>query len=78
MACMAAKPIVDGLETEFQNELQIVHLNVQDEQNRDLMKQYGFQYTPTFVFIDDAGEELWRTTGAVDPERVRQTMETLK
>lgn len=78
MACMAAKPIVDGLEIEFQNELLIVHLNVQDEQNRDLMKEYGFQYTPTFVFIDDAGEELWRTTGAVDPERVRQAMETLK
>ncbi len=75
---MAAKPIVDGLEIEFQNELLIAHLNVQDEQNRELMKKYGFQYTPTFIFIDDAGEELWRTTGAVDPDRVRQTLETLE
>jgi len=75
---MAAKPIVDGLEIEFQDILQIVHLNVQDDQNNALMKEYGFQYTPTFVFIDGAGEEQWRTTGAVDPERVRLTLENLE
>ncbi len=75
---MAAKPIVDRLEIEFKDQLQIVRLDVQDEINGDLMREYGFKFTPTFIFIDGGGEELWRSTGAVDPERVRQTLDTLE
>ncbi len=30
--------------------------------------------TPTFVFFDAEGNELWRTLGSIDPEQVRQSI----
>lgn len=75
---MAAKPIVDGLEREFQDELRVLRINVLDQANNDLLKEYGFLYTPTFIFLDGEGDEEWRITGAIDPERVRQSLDALK
>jgi len=31
--------------------------------------------TPTFVFFDAEGNELWRALGTLDAEQVRQTMQ---
>ena len=54
---MAAKPIVDGIEKQHADNLVVIRANVQAEAMRPLMKTYAFQFTPTFILFDQAGED---------------------
>jgi thiol-disulfide isomerase/thioredoxin len=77
MACMAAKPIVDGIENDYRGELVVIRLNIQDRDTRPVLETYGFQFTPTFILFDGEGEEVLRSVGAIDPRQVSQTLEKL-
>ncbi len=74
---MAAKPIVDGIEREHEQQLIVIRLNVQDPAGEALLERYGFRFTPTFIFFDGAGDELQRWVGAIDSAEVRQLMQDL-
>ena len=69
------KPIVDGIEQEFEGQLLVIRLNVQEEIGRELAPVYGFEFTPTFIFFDAQGNELWRSVGSLDLDRLRQSIE---
>jgi thioredoxin-related protein len=75
---MAKKPIVDGIETEFQQELDVIRLDVQDPASRDFMERYGFEYTPTFILFDGDGNERWRKLGALNKAAVQSALMELK
>jgi thioredoxin-related protein len=47
---------------------------VQEPVGRELAPVYGFEFTPTFVFFDAQGDELWRTVGSFDPQMVRDSL----
>jgi len=64
---------VDGLEAEFEGQLRVVRVNVQSDSGEEFARQYG-NFTPTFVFFDPQGEEVWREIGLIDAEQVRQSM----
>jgi thioredoxin-related protein len=68
------KPVVDGLEQELGDQLQFVRLNIQDKVGMELAPVYGFQYTPTFIFFDGQGNELWRSVGELNPQKVRDSL----
>ena len=70
LACTAMKPKVDALEAQAGDRLRIIRLNVQDSTGRQASRVYGFTYTPTFIFFDAAGQELWREVGSLDTQRV--------
>lgn len=74
MGCMAMKPVVDGIEREHGGRLVVIRVNVQEEAGRILGDEYGFAYTPTFVYFDESGDLQWRTVGAVDPVAVRRSL----
>jgi thiol-disulfide isomerase/thioredoxin len=76
--CMAAEPIVKQIEFDFAGELDVIRVNVLEEGVDPLLKRYQFQYTPTFIFLDGQGHEVWRTVGILDPEQVRMTMEDMQ
>ncbi len=40
----------------------------------ELAPLYDFQYTPTFIFFDAQGNELWRTIGEFDPQKIRDSL----
>lgn len=67
------KPIVDGLEQELEGQLLIIRLNIQESVGRELAPVYGFEYTPTFIFFDAQGNELWREVGSLDVKRARES-----
>ena len=68
------KPVVDVLEQELGSKLLIIRLNIQESVGRELAPVYGFEYTPTFIFFDAQGNELWREVGSLDVERVRDSL----
>jgi thioredoxin-related protein len=65
---------VDGIEKEFQSRLIIIRVNIQDSASRALLAKYNFQFTPTFIFFDAQGIEIWRTIGSLDAQQVRESL----
>jgi len=68
------KPIVDGLESEFKGRLLVIRVDIQSETGRTLALLYDFQYTPTFIFFDAQGKELWRSIGQLDVAKLRGSL----
>ena len=66
---------MDGLEQELEGQVIFIRLNIQEEVGRELAPLYGFEFTPTFIFFDAQGNELWRSVGDLDSEKVRQSVE---
>jgi thiol-disulfide isomerase/thioredoxin len=75
IACLSAKPIVDGIEREFAGKLTVIHLDIHEPVGQELGEIYRFQYTPTFILLDGEGEEVWRTIGAINPSDVRRSLD---
>jgi hypothetical protein len=71
---MAAKPIVDGIESEHKGALTVIRIDIQDPETRPIQARYGFEFTPLFVLIDGNGTEIWRTVGMINPEDVRRSL----
>jgi thioredoxin-related protein len=65
---------VDRLENELGDQLDVIRLNVQDPVGRELAGTYNFQYTPTFIFFDDSGNEVWREVGDLNVQRVHDSL----
>ena len=72
---MSIKPVVDELELELGDEIHFIRLNIQETIGMELAPVYGFEFTPTFIYFDSQGNELWRMVGDFDPQRVRDTLE---
>jgi hypothetical protein len=65
---------VDGLESELGPRLHILRVNVQDQVGRELAPVYGFEYTPTYIYFDAQGHEVWRSIGEIDAAKVRSSV----
>lgn len=75
MACTAIRPTVDALEAELEGQVHVIRLNIQDPIGRELTSVYGFEFTPTFIYFDAKGNEVWRQIGSLDPQQVRDSLE---
>lgn len=62
---------MNGLKAEFPEELRVLSVDVQSSFGRELTNEYG-KFTPTFIFFDPQGEEVWRSVGTLDADDVRQ------
>ncbi len=65
---------MDGLQSELSTKLDIIRINIQDPVGRELAPVYDFEYTPTYIFFDAKGHELWRSIGEIDPQKVRDAV----
>ncbi|GAB4500065.1 MAG: hypothetical protein OHK003_18650 [Anaerolineales bacterium] len=65
---------MDELEQEIGDKLLFIRLNIQEEVGMELAPVYGFELTPTFIYFDEEGNEIWRMVGEFDPQRVRDTL----
>jgi thioredoxin-related protein len=68
------KPVVDELEQELGDRVKFIRLNIQESVGMELAPVYGFEFTPTFIFFDAQGKELWRLVGEFDPQKVRDSL----
>lgn len=65
MGCVASKPIVDGIEKDYQGVLRVVRLDARNSENRELANQIGVQMTPTYVLFDANAKEVYRSSGTL-------------
>jgi hypothetical protein len=74
------KPAVDRLEKEIDSQVSIgkkihfIRLNIQETVGMELAPVYNFEFTPTFIFFDAQGNEVWRTVGEFDAQKVRDSL----
>jgi hypothetical protein len=66
---------VDELENELGDEILFIRLNIQEDVGRELAPVYDFEFTPTFIYFDEQGNEVWREVGGLDAQRVRESVE---
>lgn len=64
--CEIMKPIFEKMAVEFGDEYNFVSIDV--DENPELAKKYGIQNIPAFIFLDEDGEEVDRTIGAMSEE----------
>ena len=64
---------MNGLKEQFPGELRVINVDVQSALGRELVREYG-NFTPTFIFYDGQGNELWRSVGVLDADKVRQSL----
>lgn len=65
---------MDELEEEVGDNLLIIRLNIQEQVGMELSPVYRFEFTPTFIYFDPQGNEVWRSVGSFDPQRVRDSL----
>ncbi|MFZ9858661.1 MAG: thioredoxin family protein [Roseiflexaceae bacterium] len=66
MGCVATKPIVDGIEKDYQGTLRVVRLDARNSENRELANSIGVQMTPTYVLFDANAKEVYRSSGTLN------------
>ena len=71
---MAVEPIVNGLRDELDQQLVILKVDIFTDAGRELKAEYNGVYTPTFIFFDPDGKEVWRTVGSLDAEQVKESL----
>ena len=64
---------MNGIKNEFPEQLLVISVDVQSSVGNELTREYG-KFTPTFIFFDANGDEMWRAVGSIDPEKVRQSL----
>ena len=74
LGCIAMKPVVDRVEKELRGKLVVQRVDIQTAEGSRLADQYGIELTPTFIFLDTSGKELWRSVGKLDGARVRASL----
>lgn len=63
--CLASEPNVKSLTSTVGDQAQVLRLNVQDGLAMPLMREFNAFSTPTFIVLNDLGQEVWRQTGSV-------------
>jgi hypothetical protein len=77
MGCVISKPIVNGIEQDYGKNLQVVHLDARNADNRAIAAQIGVLMTPTYVLFDAKGTEVWRAAGAFSRQQFDTIVATL-
>ena len=71
---MRIEPVVNRIEENYSEQLNVIRVDIQSSAGRELASAYDFQFTPTFIFFDEDGQEVWRQVGSLDSDRVRVTL----
>lgn len=62
MACLATRPLVDGLEREWTGG-RVIRVDIRSVEGGAFAAKHGLTLTPSFILFDGAGGEAGRWTG---------------
>jgi len=65
---------VNGLQQELSGQLIVLKVDVNSAAGREVSARVGSRVTPTFIFYDAEGVELWRQFGSLDAQKVRAAL----
>ena len=66
--CKEMRPVMDGIQKTFGDQVEIIFYDVWEDDAP--AREYGIQYIPTQVFLDEKGAEFHRHTGFYPQETI--------
>lgn len=70
---MEMRPIVDGLEAEYGEEIDFLFLNAEDgKQGEAAFRAYRLRGHPTLVFVRPGGDVAWTRPGVIPADELEQ------
>ncbi|MBN2804015.1 MAG: sulfite exporter TauE/SafE family protein [Deltaproteobacteria bacterium] len=77
--CKSMKPVVESIQNQCdQKGVHVKTLDVSKPENRHLIKKYRLVGVPTFIFLDESGEETARLVGEQSESAIKQTISVLR
>lgn len=70
MSCLAAKPVVNGIEKDLEGTARVLRLDIGSKLGKEAASRFGVSSVPTLLVLDDAGEVVHRESGHPDREEV--------
>jgi hypothetical protein len=70
-------PIVDGLEAEYEEQVDFNFLNAGLGDGKRFFKFYGLPGHPSYILLSPDGEVLWRGFGPVSAEALESEIEKI-
>jgi hypothetical protein len=71
------EPIVNGLETEFEADVTFDRINASSERGQAAMRAYSLRGHPSYVLLDEQGEEVWQFSGQTAEVQLRSQLTAL-
>lgn len=62
-ACLATRPIVDGIERDLAARLDVLRMNIADDVGQEVRDRFETRLVPTVILLDEDGVEHYRTEG---------------
>ena len=53
------QPIVDGLEIEYRESVEFIHINASTNEGLEIFNAYSLFGHPSYLLLDDTGKVLW-------------------
>lgn len=70
MTCLAAKPVVNGIEDDLEGTARVVRLDIGSDLGKSVAGRYGVTVVPTTLVVDGGGEVIHREEGMPSRESV--------
>jgi thioredoxin-related protein len=73
---MASKPVVDGLEEEFEGRAIVVRADYRTDAGKELARKYDIDSVPSFIVFDRESDVIFRRNGSagVPVEQLREAL----
>lgn len=71
------KPIVNGLENQYGEQIKFVFINREAPENQTIVKKYGVRSQPIFILLDRQGEIAQRFSGPVPEDVLAEALQSL-
>ena len=65
VACLSAKPGVDRLESQINNQITVIRINIQSDIGHKIKEQYNLTTVPSFVIFNSRGQKILEKSGIV-------------
>lgn len=71
------RPIVDGLEQDYDDQIDFRRYNIDSEDGEAWASQYSLRGHPAFLLLDSQGQESWRYLGVIPRESIEIELEAI-
>ena len=63
MPCLAAKPIVNGIENDLKGQADVIRLNMLSRLGREIAGRYEVKGAPTTIILNNTGDVVYQHAG---------------
>ena len=70
MTCLAAKPVVNGIEEDLEDTAPVIRLDISSDVGKAAAGRFGVRGVPTTIVLDGAGEVVHRESGVPSRKKV--------